>query len=534
MTVSDEQVCDLLDGLGKPGRSMTCLPYLCTIWAVAIVVAALTCFATSAYASSMSSSSITADRAGVLLETFSWSLLSNRELQFHQIASQAAVIKAAGITHAWLPPPSVSVDKEGYMPQRWHKFEAENTQRMAIQALKNVNVSVVADAVLNHRCGVSKGACTQQYTIFEDPPAPTWFIVQNDYMCGSSNTFCRPSAGVKPVNEIQVNSTFLLPSNSSSQGDRLDESDCGCIDPDTGDNFCGAPDVNHADERVRTLVVEYLQLIMKFGYQGLRFDMVKGFSGEYIADYVHAASSSLQFAVGEFYDGSLPKVLNWMRNARLACPAFDFPLRFLLDDCVSTDDYSRLGTMSPEYSKPIQGIASAMLSPAGVVAVYPTLAITFVDNHDTARNTRFGSGSLDLLSAGYAFVLMHPGFPTVFWPDLMDHNSVASDVHQLLALRRSAGISSGSHVRVISATSGLYAALVTPSLQSRRDPSLQIQTLVTVKIGSRSWSPPDDLIVYSHDYDLIHHRITHNENWRLRLNGKRFAVWTMDIDFRVS
>lgn len=45
----------------------------------------------------------------------------------------------------------------------------------------------------------------------------------------------------------------------------------------------------------------------------------------------------------------------------------------------------------------------------------PGNAITFIDNHDTARNDRFGSD--DSLIMGYAFILTHPGSPCVFWGD---------------------------------------------------------------------------------------------------------------------
>eukprot|EP00966_Prymnesium_polylepis_P004160 95374-Prymnesium_polylepis.1 len=49
----------------------------------------------------------------------------------------------------------------------------------------------------------------------------------------------------------------------------------------------------------------------------------------------------------------------------------------------------------------------------GLIGKNAANAVTFVDNHDTARNDRFGDA--DALKMAYALLLTHPGTPCVFW-----------------------------------------------------------------------------------------------------------------------
>ena len=62
------------------------------------------------------------------------------------------------------------------------------------------------------------------------------------------------------------------------------------------------------------------------GYDGWRYDLVKGYSGVYNAMYNDAAGAYM--SVGEYWDGSYDKVYNWIKSANYKSTAFDFPLSF--------------------------------------------------------------------------------------------------------------------------------------------------------------------------------------------------------------
>jgi alpha-amylase len=206
------------------------------------------------------------------------------------------------------------------------------------------------------------------------------------------------------------------------------------------------------------------------GYNGWRYDLVKGYAPEYVREYNGATSP--QFSVGEFYDGNADLVQSWVRNS--GSDAFDFPLRFTLKDAV------RLNSYGP-------------LTFGGFIGRDASKSITFTDNHDTARAEYGGAfGNSDQIKIGYAFILTHPGAPMVFWGDYQN-SSIQSAIKTLISIRKSAGITSTTSRFVDRAENGLYAAYIGSNL--------------AVKIGTNNWSPPDAA-------------------FKLRTSGNNYAVWT--------
>ena len=116
--------------------------------------------------------------------------------------------------------------------------------------------------------------------------------------------------------------------------------------------------------------------------------------------------------------------------------------------------------------------------------------MTFLDNHDTSREDRFGSTEQIIL--GYAYILTHPGTPCVYYSDWQT-SSVQSAIKAILSARSAKGITSSSAVYIEKFTSGLYAAYINSNL--------------AVKIGSASWSPSDSA-------------------YKLHTSGTNYAVWT--------
>lgn len=286
---------------------------------------------------------------------------------------------------------------------------------------------------MNHRTAPKIDSCLNMYTVFEDPDMGNWAVTSND--CGNK------------------------------------ASSCGCGHADTGDDVSYANDLDHIDDRVQSAVKDFLNFLKNdVGFQGWRFDMVKGYGASYVGDYV--SSSSPLFSVGEYWDSSTSRVMSWIDGTGGRSQAFDFPLRYTLQSAIKSNTYTSLGWMVP-----------------GVAGQDPSHAVTFTDNHDTSRDDRFGSS--DQILMGYAYLLTHPGTPCVFWTD-WNTGSMQSAIKSMMNIRISAGITATTSVNIKSYESGLYAAYIGSN--------------VAMKLGTSSWSPSDAA-------------------YKLATSGNNYAIW---------
>ncbi len=197
---------------------------------------------------------------------------------------------------------------------------------------------------------------------------------------------------------------------------------------------------------------------------------MKGYAPSYVASYISA--SDPVFSVGEYWDGSTSLVTKWIDGTGGKSQAFDFPLRYTLQAAIKNNNFASMG-----YSVP------------GVVGQNPTHAVTFLDNHDTSRDDKFGTS--DQIIMGYAYILTHPGTPCVYYGDWKVSN-IQTAIKTLMSVRSLQGVTATSAVYIDKATSGLYAAYINGN--------------IAVKLGTGSWSPTDS-------------------SYRLYTSGNNYAVW---------
>jgi alpha-amylase len=393
------------------------------------------------------------DGRDILLQGFHWASHAGapdaapggRKAWYRIVAENAAAIRAAGFTWVWFPPPSDSLAPQGYIPRRWHVLDSaygtEAELRAAIGALGPVKA--LADVVLNHRVGAHTAGAD-----FADPEFPD-------------------------------NRAAVV---------RDDESGVGTGNPDTGERHPAGRDLDHTNPGVRAAVKEYLRRLKAAGFQGWRYDLVKGYHGRYVGEYNGATAPA--FSVGEFFDGDRQKVADWIDATGGRSTAFDFPTRFLLLGACQRDDYGQLRSAS--RGRVVAG---------GLVGVRPSRAVTFLDNHDTEyrRGGDYGHACHGahhfpgrMVEMGYAYLLTHPGIPCVFWSHYFDWGpGTRQQIEKLLRIRKATGVSARSLVDISEARPGLYAA--------------RVDGRVAVKLGARDWSP--------------------GPGWQLALDGPRYAVW---------
>ena len=152
-------------------------------------------------------------------------------------------------------------------------------------------------------------------------------------------------------------------------------------------------------------------LITEIGFDGFRFDFVKGYGAWMIRSiherqYVRGGRRLVfPFGVGESWssdneiDAWLDEINRYTDNP---ISAFDFPLRYRLKDLCDT-----------------YGFSLRRLAEGGtVMAERPDRAVTFVDNHDFRGGDQAPIINDKLMA--YAFILTHPGYPCVFWKDYFE------------------------------------------------------------------------------------------------------------------
>ncbi|KAG6648356.1 probable alpha-amylase 2 isoform X1 [Carya illinoinensis] len=417
----------------------------------------------------------------ILFQAFNWE--SHKYDWWRNLERKVPDIAKSGFTSAWLPPASHSFAPEGYLPQNLYSlnssYGSEHLLKALLQKLKQHKVRAMADIVINHRVGTTQGH-GGMYNRYDGIPL-SW-------------------------------DEHAVTSCTGGLGNRS-----------TGDNFHGVPNIDHSQQFVRKDITAWLRWLRNsVGFQDFRFDFVRGYSAKYVKEYIEGAKP--MFAVGESWDSCnynghgldynqdshRQRIINWIDGTGQLSTAFDFTTKGILQEAVK-GQFWRL--------RDPQG------KPPGVMGWWPSRAVTFIDNHDTGSTQahwpfpsyhimeeiqqlarelldRFVATVDDCtrvlyfstsLAEGYAYILTHPGIPTVFYDHFYDWgNSIHDQIVKLMDIRKRQDIHSRSSIRILEAQANLYSAIIGEN--------------VCMKIGDGSWCPT-------------------GREWSLATCGHRYAVW---------
>lgn len=392
----------------------------------------------------------------VMLQGFGWDVYDQPAVKaegglYNYFNNRANAIAAAGFNIVWLPPPSKSTGGTGYIPTELFNFSqtvygTEAQLKTMLSSFNNAipKVHPMADIVVNHRGG------TTNWTDFTNPTWDCKSITSNDEANWGTIT------GVRP-----------------------------CGTPDTGEDFNGGRDLDHTNSQVNLGVKEFLSRLKGLGFDSWRWDVAKGFSAQYFGDYITA--SAPYASVGEYWDGNITNLKNWIDGTGKKSAVFDFALYYsALDPAFNNGNY---GVLSSGYP----GLFGQM--------GYADKAVTFVDNHDTFVKPGSFTNNNNIMKA-YAYILTHPGMPCVFFPHYyggtykkdgvtVTYTANETAINKLLAVRKANGINAYSSV-VVSNSGSFYSAT--------------IDNKVVVKIGPGTWDP--------------------GTGWILNASGTDYAIWS--------
>ena len=339
---------------------------------------------------------------GVMLQGFYWD--SYADTNWANLESQADEMSQF-FDVIWVPNSAyanaLSMNM-GYHPVYWfdHKsaFGTEAQLRSMIKAFKAKGTGIIEDVVINHRASVDAD--------WLNFPAETYKGV----------TYQLTAADICQDDECK---------NEKDKDGKQIYTPTGA--KDTGEPWGGARDLDHTGANVQKNVNAYLDFLMNdLGYVGFRYDFVKGFAAKYVGLY--NATAKPKFSVGECWDGNKTVVTNWINGTKqdgaIQSAAFDFPLKYYINDAFSGGKWSRLkdGCLADDNT-------------------YKRYAVTFVDNHDTGRQ-----GECPLyanVEAANAFILTMPGTPCVWLKHWLANKTA---IKKLIVVRKAVGVNNESTI----------------------------------------------------------------------------------------
>ena len=327
---------------------------------------------------------------GVLFQAFYWNCPAKENQDgtwWNFVAGKIPELQQAGFTALWLPPASKAANLDGpsmgYDPYDYYDLGDVNQKgrvktwfgnqaelKALINAAHAANMQVYADLVLDHNNG--------------------------------------GDAQEKNPLDGQIRWTKFNP------GSGRFSRDWECFHPSPYESFEGMafgnmPHLCHRNPKTFGEVVNFaLWMIEEIGFDGFRFDFVKGYAPgmvKVIAElrYLNRQETGFDlFCVGECWDGERA-IDDWLAevNAFTDNPvsAFDFPLHYRLKGLCDTYGFG----------------LSTLAQPGTVTQDMPRQSVTFIDNHDTIRDD--ANAILHDKLMAYSFILTHEGYPCVFWMD---------------------------------------------------------------------------------------------------------------------
>ncbi len=329
----------------------------------------------------------------VMMQAFYWDCPGAEgkgEQWWNFVAEKVEALSASGISALWLPPISkaASAMSTGYDPydywdlgdydqkggtKTWYGNRAE--LEALIQKAHAHGIGLYADMVINHNSGGDE----EEVNPLDGEKRWTKFNPKSGKFPRDWNCF-HPSRYERVMVE--------------------------------GENYAGFPHLCHRNPVVYSAMFEYARfLIEELGFDGFRFDFVKGYGAWIIGllakyRYVKDGKDFTPYVVGELWsDGE--DIEKWIDTANqltdTQVAAFDFPLRYKLKDVCDT----------PKYD--LRNLTDG----GAVVMKRPMHAATFVDNHDMGNNAIVNDKMM-----AYSFIMVHEGYPCIFWYDYYN-NSLA-------------------------------------------------------------------------------------------------------------
>lgn len=360
-----------------------------------------------------------------MLQCFEWYLPSDASL-WKKLSRIAPDLAKAGFTSVWLPPAYKCADgikdtgyavydlydlgefdQKGSIPT---KYGTKDEYLEAVQKLKEQNLYVLADVVLNHRMGADD--TEEVLAVQENPknrnedmgPAKMISAWTKYTFPGRHNTYSDFQWNWTDFHGVDWDQKTGECSVYKFYGKNWDK----LVDTENGnyDYLMGADvDMNNVD--VVNELTNWGKWFLQFtNVDGFRLDAVKHIRSDFFPVWLKELredSKKELFSVGEYWSENIDSILNYLKNTSYCLSLFDVPLHYnLYNASISDGSYDMRTIFDKTLTK-----------------LYPDKAVSFVDNHDTQPGQALSSWvSPWFRPLAYALTLLRQqGYPCVFYGD---------------------------------------------------------------------------------------------------------------------
>jgi alpha-amylase len=369
-------------------------------------------------------------RNGTMLQCFHWYYPADGSL-WNEIALDAKRLSELGITSVWLPPAfkanagGYSVGYDVYDIYDLGEFDQKGSIRTkygtkeeylnAIKSLKNNNIDIYVDVVLNHLAGADE---IERVRVLQVNEENRMEVIAEPEEIDAFTRFTFPGRKGKYSEFVWDKNCFTGVDYAQNKGEKgiysiVNEFGEGweemVADEKGNYDYLMYTDVEFRNPAVREELKRWAKWYWDIsGFDGVRLDAVKHISPKFYNEWLAALRAETGkeiFAVGEYWaPGDLASVNKYIEATEGTMSLFDASLHHNFHNA------SKLG----------KDFDLRTIFDGTLVASNPNLAVTLTDNHDTQP--------LQALEApvefwfkplAYALILLREGgYPCIFYPDL--------------------------------------------------------------------------------------------------------------------
>lgn len=376
---------------------------------------------------------------GVMMQYFEWNLPNDGQL-WNKLKADAKHLHEIGITSVWIPPAYKADEQqdEGYATYDLFdlgefnqkgtvrtKYGTKDELKAAIDELHKYQISVYLDTVLNHKTGAD---FTEKFMAQEADPQNRNKMISEPYEIQGWTGYNFPGrakkysgfdwhwyhfTGTEMDDAQRKTGIFRILGEGKNWSEGVDAEN-GNYDFLLGNDI----DLDHP-EVINELNHWGIWVSKELNLDGVRLDAIKHMKDQFIKKFLEAIRAERGdnfFAVGEYWNGDLETLDSYLNRVGNKLNLFDVPLH-----------YNMYGASSSEHFDMQNLLVNAL------VVERPTLAVTFVDNHDSQRGSSLESQVKDWFKPlAYGLILlMRSGYPCIFYGDYYGINGKESP-HRLI------------------------------------------------------------------------------------------------------